>query len=79
MDSLYTALSYVGLNTMLRRFIFAFVSVAALEYWFKPWYAFDEEGGFRPWVVTNPDSDNVTWLPFLAFPIVAGILFGFFV
>lgn len=72
-------LAALGMNTFLKRFVFGVLSVAILEYFFKPFWAFTEEGTLRPWAVLFPDEAGATYLPFMALPLVAGFVFTMFV
>lgn len=79
MDTIYGLLGMLGMNTILKRFLFGVVVTMGLEYFFKPWYSFDDKGELRPWILLYPDSPGATYFPFMAIPLVVGFVFGFFV
>jgi hypothetical protein len=80
MESIYNFLSEIGLNTIFRRFLFATILLGIIEYFWKPFYAFQEDGKLRQWAIINSESEEpTTYLPFMALPLMGGFLFGFFV
>lgn len=86
MDYVYGFLGAIGLDTMFKRFLFGAVVAAAVVYWTKPWFSFytgSKEGDspqLRPWVFTAGEGAQMpTYLPFLAIPILAGLVFALFV
>jgi hypothetical protein len=79
MEYLYAALSALGMNTILRRFIFGVIIGLGVEWFFKPFWSWDEEGAMRPWAILDGGEAGSTYLPVLAFPLLLGFLFGFFI
>lgn len=73
-----TWLSYFGLDTMLKRFLFGGIVSAFVEYLIQPDFAFDN-GHIRPWKLLEPDAPDATYLPFFALPIVLGLIFSWFI
>lgn len=79
MDYLYSGLSFLGMNRILTRFIFGTIIGLGIEWFFKPFWSWDEEGEMRPFGYFNGGEPGSTWFPVLAFPLLIGTLFGFFV
>jgi hypothetical protein len=75
----YQFLDLLGLNTIVRRFFFAFIVVGFLEFMIKPWWSFDSSGERLPWGVLSEHAAGTTQVPFLAIPVVAGLLFGLWI
>lgn len=68
----------IGLNSPLKRFFFTTLSGSAMEFMFKPSYAFTGDGSMkRPIYITRNKGD--TYTPAGLIPGILGLLFSLFI
>lgn len=85
MEYVYSGLTAVGLDTMLKRLLFGTFVAGAAVYYFQPSFAFYKKEGddaprIRPWKLwSGADAEMPTFLPFWAIPIIAGFVFAMFI
>lgn len=68
---LESVLSALGLNTPTRRFIATTLGAASVEFFVRPWYAFNSDGSIKNWVFIDPDKG--TYIPAGLIPVVVGL------
>lgn len=69
--TLETVLSLTGLATPFRRFLVFSAVGTAIEFYFKPSYAYNSNGGIRKIAYIN-EGPGATYTPPGLFPIIAG-------
>lgn len=74
---LESLLSAIGMNTPLKRFLFALLTGSGLEYYVKPGYAFS--GGTLRTPIYIDNSPGNTYTPLGLIPAVIGLSFAMFV
>jgi len=50
----------------------------AIAFGLKPSVSFNADGSTRPWVLTDSKAPNPTLLPYWAWVLVPGVIFGLF-
>lgn len=77
-EPLEMILGNAGLNSPLRRFLFASLLGTSIEFYLKPSYAFKPSGEMIPPVFLD-NSPGSTYTPIGLFPVLTGLLLALYI